>query len=250
VVFSMTSGQTNPTVCDYNDYDYRTQFWSKANRTYEHQSEVTMVRRLIQNWATQHTHICDAGCGFGRLIPAYENLFEQYHLVDYAASMLNQIDSRFTATSGYHRYQQSLYDITLPYPMDVIISIRTLHHLPDTERLLDHLYHQLSPNGILIMDIPNYYHIKQRLKRPFQKKLDRIKRSNQYYTYNTKKIIEIFKIKGFNIVCKRQMGLFRSHFLKKWVSPQWLMALDMVANWFFSQWDIGPSVYIVAKKCG
>ena len=34
-------------ICDYSDYDYKTDFWENANRRYEHQFEITMVARLL-----------------------------------------------------------------------------------------------------------------------------------------------------------------------------------------------------------
>ena len=64
---------TQSSICDYSDYDYKSEFWANQNRDYEHQLEESVVKTLLKKNASQCRSICDAGCGFGRLFNSYKN---------------------------------------------------------------------------------------------------------------------------------------------------------------------------------
>ena len=202
------------TICDYSDYDYKSEFWTNQNRNYEHLLEISVVNRLLKKYAQRNRSILDAGCGFGRLFPSYQELFTEYHLVDYAKNLLDQAKETQKEIKNIHYYQQSLYELNINNYVDAIISIRTLHHLNDINELFKRFYQQLSENGVLIIDIPNHYHLKNKIRYPFRKRMNIIKISNSYYNYDPVFIIEKLKETGFNIIEKKQIGLFRIGFIK------------------------------------
>ncbi len=238
-------------ICDYSDYDYKTEFWTKKNREYEHQLEFKLVNKLLKKYSTNGKSICDAGCGFGRLFESYCHLFSEYHLVDYAKNLLKQAKDIYGMKKNIHFYKQSLYELNISKKADAIISIRTLHHLEDVDQLIKKLYDNLNEGGCLILDIPNHYHIKNKIKRPFSIKKNKIKVSAGYFNYNPQFIIEKIQDSGFNIVDKRQVGLFRVGFIKQIFPPSMLISFEGILNMLLSSFNIGPSVYIVAKKqCG
>ena len=170
------------TICDYSDYDYNAEFWINQNRQYEHKLELKVVNQLLQKYAKGTINICDAGCGFGRLFKAYENLFNCFYLVDYAKNLLDQAQERLKDHQNINYHQSSLYDLQLPAKMDAIISIRTLHHLNDVDQLFSVFYRLLDDKGILILDIPNHYHIKNLIKNPFKPKQNNIIH-NRFYLF-------------------------------------------------------------------
>ena len=82
-------------------------------------------------------------------------------------------------------------------------------------------------------------------------KKNKIKVSAGYFNYNPQFIIEKIQDSGFNIVDKRQVGLFRVGFIKQIFPPSMLISFEGILNMLLSSFNIGPSVYIVAKKqCG
>lgn len=239
---------SNVCICDYSDYDYESEFWAKENRKYEHQLEFKLVNHLLKKYAKNKKSICDAGCGFGRLFRCYEALFTEYHLVDYATNLLTQAKEKCGKNNKTYFYKQSLYELKINKRVDAIISIRTLHHLENVDDLIKNFYNNLNDDGCLILDIPNHYHIKNKIKRPFSIKKDKIKIGTAYYNYNPEFIIEKIQDYGFNIVKKYQVGLFRIGFIKQIFPPSLLISLELMINTILRSFNIGPSVYIVAKK--
>jgi 2-polyprenyl-3-methyl-5-hydroxy-6-metoxy-1,4-benzoquinol methylase len=169
-------------------------------------------------------------------------------LVDYAENLLTQAKKSLGTPKNIHFYKQNLYELKIKEKADVIISIRTLHHLEDVEQLINKLHENLNEGGYLILDIPNHYHVKNKIKRPFLIKKSKIKISEGYYNYNPEYIIEKIKNYGFNIVDKHQVGLFRIGFIKHIFPPSMLISIELILNIFLSSFNIGPSVYVVAKK--
>ena len=154
------------TICDYSDYDYKSEFWTNQNRNYEHKLEIKVVRNLLKKYVKNKLIILDAGCGFGRMSPSYHDLFKQFILVDYAENLLTQARITLKSVQNVDYYQQSLYNLNLNTRTSAIISIRTLHHLNNIELLFQQFYNALDKDGILILDIPNHYHIKNKLRHP------------------------------------------------------------------------------------
>jgi len=239
-----------PGICDYTNYNYNDEFWKKTNREYEHLLEVSMVNTLLSKHADKKNTIMDAGCGFGRLYPSYNGIFTNYILVDYAQSLLDEAKQTLGQSQNISFIQQSLYDLEMEKKVDAIISIRTLHHLHDVEPLFKRLYNSLSDSGILILDIPNYYHIKNRIKSPFIKRIPKVKQSENFFNYDPDYIIRHLKKCGFSVIDQRCLGLFRSPVIKKLISPKLLVGIETYLNRWIKWLTITPSVVIVVKKCG
>ena len=148
-------------ICDYSDYDYKTEFWLNKNREYEHLLETQIIQTLLNQFVDTKDKILDAGCGFGRLIPSYEHLFKDCHLVDYANQLIEQAKENRETNDKFKFYTQSLYELNIESNVNAIISIRTLHHLQDLNQLFRKYNEALTENGTLILDVPNYYHLKK-----------------------------------------------------------------------------------------
>ena len=238
-------------ICDYSDFDYNTEFWTDKNREYEYRLEQILIKNILKKHAKNRQSICDAGCGFGRLVTSYNHIFKECHLVDYAENLLNEAKRDHGDNNGIFFYKQSLYDLNLPFLMDAIISIRTLHHLDNIDELLDNFSKNLNNDGILIVDIPNHYHIKNRIKRPLIAKKNKVKLSKSYFNYDPEFIIRKLKTHGFIILETTQVGLFRIDWIKRMFPHGMLISIEMIINRLLSSINIGPSVYVVAKKkCG
>ena len=45
------------TICDYSDYDYKSEFWTNQNRQYEHLLELDVINRLLKQYVHQKRSI-------------------------------------------------------------------------------------------------------------------------------------------------------------------------------------------------
>lgn len=241
---------TQSTLCDYSDYDYNAKFWVNQNREYEHQLECYIVNKLLKKHASQGTSILDAGCGFGRLFTTYQSLFSEYFLVDYANNLLQQAESSIGNIDDIHFFQQSLYELKLPKQVSAIISIRTLHHLNNLPTLFQRFYEHLSNDGVMIIDIPNYYHLKNRFKFPFSSRQPMTELSPMFYNYDPKYVIQELSNAGFQILEQSPVGLFRIGIIKRVFPATWLRSIETIITIFLKRYHISPSIYVVAKKCG
>ena len=199
-----------------------------------------MVNTLLSKHADKKDTIMDAGCGFGRLYPSYNEIFSNYILVDYAQNLLEEAKQSLGTTQNITYIQQSLYDLETKKKVDAIISIRTLHHLHDIGSLFQRFYNSLNESGILILDIPNYYHIKNRIKSPFMKRIPKVKQSENFYNYDPNYIIKHLEEYGFSVIDQRCLGLFRSQIIKKLVSPKLLVGIETYVNRWIKWITITP----------
>ena len=147
-----------------------------------------------QKHVKKNGRLLDAGCGFGRLYPAYENHCRHAILVDYAQNLLDQAKESIHSPN-ITLSKQSLYDLHVSEPVDVIISIRTLHHLNDVRQLFKQFNLALTNNGTLILDIPNKLHVKNRLRHLLLGRLKELfkpsdtKLGEHFYNYHPTRII-------------------------------------------------------------
>jgi SAM-dependent methyltransferase len=239
---------SEPSICDYSDFDYKTEFWTKSNRNYENKLEHSVIRGLLKVYCKNKSSILDAGCGFGRLFKTYQPFFKTYCLVDYAQNLLDQAKEELDTTKNILFYKQSLYELHLPQQVDTILSVRTLHHLNDTTTLFNRFNKQLKLNGHLILDIPNHYHIKNRLKYPFKPKKDSVALSKTFFNYNPDFIIQSLTAHGFTLITKKQVGLFRLPLIKSVFPATFLITVEKCINLLFCWFNIAPSVYVIVKK--
>ena len=100
-------------ICDYSNYDYKTEFWEKGARQYEHAVECSVLRRIFKQYAMNKESIIDAGCGFGRLFSTYQPFFSTYILIDYAQSLLEQAKKTLSEYDNISFQQASLYSFTI-----------------------------------------------------------------------------------------------------------------------------------------
>ncbi len=240
-------------ICDYKGYDYKEEFWVKNDRRYEDDCEKSTMRRLINALGLPLNTILDAGCGYGRMYSAYQDLATTKYLMDYAQSLIDQAKTEITAPNTH--FAQG--DMTkMPYDantMDLILTVRTLHHIEKPELFFKDAHRILTTNGHLIFEIPNQRHIiniaKWILKKgpnPFQK--TPIKLSNAYFNFNPTVVLHTLEACGFTVIKTVSTSFLRSAFLKKIVTPSTLVKTDALLQDLLSWVYLTPSVYVVAKR--
>ncbi len=95
----------------------------------------------------------DLGCGAGRHAVTLAERFEQVDAIDLSGPMIELARARRPRPNIAYR-QADLHDIDGTGRYDLILSVHTLHHVPDLAAALCHLKTLLAPGGrVVTMDL-------------------------------------------------------------------------------------------------
>jgi ubiquinone/menaquinone biosynthesis C-methylase UbiE len=241
-------------VCDYAGYDYKKKFWDDVDRRYEDSCERLTLTEIFKEQGIKSASVLDLGCGFGRLFESYEPFGAQFTLLDYADNMLAQAKERLGHHTSITFVQGDALAIPLPdASADLIVSIRTLHHLPNYSQFISELYRVVTPGGTVVFEIPNFRHILNivrfivgKQKNPFAKTVTPI--SAGFVNFHPSLIYDAVAKQGFHLIEKRNVSFFRSAFLKKHCNPTRLAEWDLRFQSLLSWTDLTPSIYMVCHK--
>lgn len=240
-------------VCDYAGYDYKKKFWDEVDRRYENICEHRTISLLLEKHGVRDAHIMDLGCGFGRLFDAYKPYGSKFTLLDYATNMLEQAQERLGRHAEITFIQGDAREVPLPdATVDAIISVRTLHHLPDYHRFIGELHRLLTPGGLVIFEIPNFRHwvniikfLIGQQKNPFSRTIHSV---GSFSNFHPQMIYDAVNAQGLEIVDKVNTSFFRSKLLKKYIHPDTLTEWDLALQKWVSWMDLTPSIYLVCRR--
>lgn len=240
--------------CNYDGYDYKTSFWGSGDRDYENGVEKRTLTALFRSLNKQFSCFMDAGCGFGRLFSAYSQFGEEFVLLDYSQSMLDEAVASLDSFP-IRFVQGSLERIPLENDsIDGIMSIRTLHHLDHEDRFLSECYRLLRPGGILVFEVPNKSHLLNRIKYALGKLAfspysdEKVKLAPHFYNYHPNQLKSLALKTGFRFEKQISLSFFRLTLLKKIVPVSILIYLDLLMQKWFSWTSLTPSIYLVYRK--
>lgn len=243
-------------ISDYNNYDYKKEFWDGANRDYEDRCEKQTIRRLIKKSNSKPYSLIDIGGGFGRCHPAYAEFAPNRILLDYAHNLLSQAHANIT-DPGTSFVQANAYFLPLKSnSIDFALTVRTLHHFQAPDLLFNEVHRVLKTNGYFLFEIPNKRHLVQIFRfflgktkhNPFR--YEPYSLNDTFINFHPYAIKKILMASGFSIEQSVNTSYFRSAQLKKWFSANTLAKLDYLLQHILSFTDITPSIYILARKTG
>jgi SAM-dependent methyltransferase len=92
----------------------------------------------------------DAGCGSGRHSLVLADRFDEVIGIDLSAPMIRLATARRSRPNiAYHH--ADLMRFADPDGFDLVLSVNTLHHLPDLDGALDHLRRLTRPAGLVVL---------------------------------------------------------------------------------------------------
>lgn len=92
----------------------------------------------------------DAGCGSGRHTLVLADRFDEVIGIDRSAPMIGLATGRRPRPNiAYHH--ADLLELCDPDGFDLVLSVNTLHHLPDLDGALDHLRRLTRPAGLVVL---------------------------------------------------------------------------------------------------
>jgi ubiquinone/menaquinone biosynthesis C-methylase UbiE len=244
----------------YDHYDYPS-YWE--GREYEHEAEIIAIKALLGKIPKIKT-IAEIGAGYGRLTPSYMYRANKVILIDPSAKLLkiarNNLQSK--KVSFIHSKLETLPKKTRKNSIDLIIMVRVLHHIGDLDKAFQVAGHLLKKNGHLLLEFANKKHAKatflELLRGNFTFPLeifpqDRRSPKNKkaktlpFKNYHPDQILEKLKESGFSAIETRSVSNIRSTTMKRILSMNTLLFLEKNTQTLFSQFKLGPSIFILAK---
>lgn len=241
-------------ICDYAGYDYKKEFWEKVDRSYEDRCERRTLTHLIKQASPAPEVILDAGCGFGRLFDTYAPLASSFILLDYAQHLLDQAKQTI-----HHSQVQFVQGNLLEIPLktesvDLVLTVRTLHHLQNPSIFFKEVHRILQPQGYFIFEIPNKRHLVNMVRYALGKlkqspwSTDPLILKETFINYHPDTILALLDTTGFSKITSLNTSFFRNGFLKKYIPTRVLCGLDHLFQTLFSWTNLTPSIYILARK--
>ena len=246
----------------YDTYNYPS-YW--ADRKYEHKAEYYAIKTLLDKIPNIKT-IIEVGCGHGRLFSSFSYRAKKIILSDPSASCLSLARKNITNDNKVTFMQSSLENLPAKLkhrPSDLVIMVRVLHHIKDTQEAFKVVAKLLNNNGYFILEFANKSHLKATIKEfikgnitfpldifPIDKRSKRhIKNKTlPFVNYHPDEITEQLKIAGFTIIEKLSVSNIRSTFLKKMIAVSTLIDIEKILQQPLSRFNFGPSIFILAKK--
>ena len=246
----------------YDTYDYPS-YWD--DREYEHKAEYYAIRTLLDK-IPNIKKIIEIGAGYGRLFSSFSYRAKKIILSDPSASSLSLARKKIRNNKKAIFIQSSLEN--LPNQLrggtsDLVIMVRVLHHIKDTQEAFKIVAKLLKDNGYFILEFANKGHIKAILREfykgnltfpldisPLDKSCKKSRKNKclPFINYHPDAIIEQLKNAEFTIIEKLSVSNIRSTFLKKIVATSTLIDIEKALQKPLSYINFGPSIFILAKK--
>ena len=241
-------------VSDYNGYDYKAEFWEKADREYEDQADRMAIRKLLPK---RMEKFADIGGGYGRLANEYLKRARKVYIFDYSKSELKQAKEIYgdkIETKAGDIYKLPFRDDEL----DGLMMVRVTHHLKHLDRAMAELYRVLKPGGVAVVEVANKRTLPKMARfvtgrskvNPFDKKVANYKEisADGFYSYHPKYVEEIFEKVGFEQEKVLSVSNFRSRGLKKVFGTERLVKMEDKAQKALAGIRFAPSIYYKLRK--
>ncbi len=143
--------QAAPGAHDLADFDARAATWDDDPAKLE---RARAVARAIEASlpARPGMHALEYGCGTGLLSFLVRARFERMTLADISEGMLAVAKAKIAAAADPGMRTMKLDLLSDPDPgerFDAVLSLMTLHHVPDTDAILRRFHDVLHPGGLL-----------------------------------------------------------------------------------------------------
>lgn len=246
------------TADQYNDPTHNyLHYWD--GRDYENEAEEMAIKRLLRG--KKFRHAVDIGGGYGRLCVLLEKYADKVTL---AEPSQQQLDIAADFLKDHPRVERKLMQVEdLDFEdgsVDLFTMIRVMHHLPDPSKPFAELARTLSDDGMLILEMANYTHFRNRLKHLAKgKKLplqpvdirsaaNRREGEIPFVNHNPKTVTKQLEAAGLRVENTLSVSNLRSPGLKKVVPKGVMLAVEKAMQQPFGSTHFGPSVFFLVRK--
>ncbi len=242
----------SPRIIDYEDTDYRSDFWEGKGREYEDRVERIAIRRLIPS---RGERLIEVGAGFGRLVPLYAG-YREVVLFDYARPGL-EYARRHYGDEGFLYVAGNIYEMPFaPGVFSTVVMVRVLHHMERASLALRSVRGITRHGATFLLEFANKRNLKaigrwllhRQAWNPFDQ--EPVEFARLHFNFHPHHIRELLSAAGFQPQRTLTVSHFRVAVLKRLVPPDLLVALDSVMQFTGGLWQLTPSVFVQSEATG
>ncbi len=242
----------------YNDPSHNyLQYWD--GRDYEHAAEEIAIKRLLG--AKTFKNAADIGGGYGRLCVMLRKYADKVTLAEPSKQQLDIAKDFLKNYPDVKRLLTQADDLKFKdKSLDLITVIRVMHHLPDPQKEFKEFARVLSDDGIIILEVANYAHGRNRLKHLLKGKklpaepvdirseVNRSKDEIAFVNHNPKTVQRQLAHAGLKVEKVLSVSNLRSPALKK-IAPKGVMLVaERILQPTLARTYFGPSIFFLVKK--
>lgn len=246
------------TADQYNDPSHNyLRYWD--GRDYENDAEEMAIKRLLKG--RHFRHAVDIGGGYGRLCILLETYADKVTL---AEPSQQQLDIAADYLKSHPRVDRKLMQVEdLQFKdgsVDLYTMIRVMHHLPDPSKPFAELARTMSDDAILILEMANYTHFRNRVKHllkgkpmplepvDIRSKINQKKEEIPFVNHNPKRVVQQLEQAGLEVAQTLSVSNLRSPGLKKVVPKAVMLSVEKLMQKPFGASHFGPSVFFLVRK--
>lgn len=237
----------SPKICDYEDSNYRTEFWEGKGRNYEDRVERIALRRLLPPGGRR---LLEIGAGFGRLTDEYTG-FDQVVLLDYSFSQLQYAREHFGESERYVYVAADVYKLPFrPGVFDAATMIRVIHHMADVPAALAAIRSTLAPGAAFILEHASKRNLKAMLRYAIRRQpwspytLEPVEFVELNFDFHPEYMRAALVSAGFTVQQRLPVSFFRLGILKNTLPTTLLAGLDGLLQ--YTGVLLTPSIFV---KC-
>jgi SAM-dependent methyltransferase len=242
---------SEPRICDYEDSNYRRDFWENADRDYEDAAERLALRDLLP---PDGGRLMEIGAGFGRLAAEYE-AYEETILLDYAQSMVE--DAHSLHGDRYTYVCADLYQLPLASgSLDAVVQVRVLHHVEHIEAAFAEVSRVLRDGGVYVLEFANKRNLKSILRFAARRQSENPFDQTPYefvelnWNFHPAHVERALSTSGLAIEARRSVSHFRIPAVKRLIPASTLARLDHAVGGPLAALALAPSQMVLARKHG
>lgn len=241
---------------DNDNYNYL-EYWQ--GRDYEHAAEEIAIRRLLQG--KHFNEAVDIGGGYGRLCLLLQQYADKVTLAEPSKQQLDIAKKFLKNHPEIEQKQMQADDLKFKDgSKDLITMIRVMHHLPDPTVEFSELARVLHKDGILILEMANYAHGRNRLKHAIKlqkmpldpvdirSEKNRRKEEIPFVNHNPRTVVKQLAHAGLKVDRVLSVSNLRSPALKKIMPSSMMLSLETFLQLALAKTYFGPSVFFLIKK--
>ena len=242
----------------YNDPTHNyLHYWD--GREYEHAAEEAAIRKLLKG--KHFNSAVDVGGGYGRLCVLLEEYADDVTLAEPSQQQLDIAAKYLKDHQAIKRRLMQADDLKFEDgSIDLLTMIRVMHHLPDPSAEFAEISRVLSPNGLAIVEVANYLHMRNRLRHLAKRQRMPVKpvdiRSPEhrkaeeiaFVNHNPHTVIRQLEHAGLQVEHTLSVSNLRSVRLKKILPREVMLGAEKVLQRPLAYVYFGPSIFFLIRK--
>ncbi|HVV26142.1 MAG TPA: class I SAM-dependent methyltransferase [Candidatus Saccharimonadales bacterium] len=242
----------------YNDPKHNyLKYWT--GREYEHAAEEVAIRKLLRG--KHFKNAVDVGGGYGRLCVLLENYADHVTLAEPSQQQLDIAKEFLKDHPEVDRKLMQAADLKFEDgSVDLLTMVRVMHHLPDPSAEFAEIARVLSPDGVAIIEVANYLHMRNRLKhlarrermpvKPVDIRSEANKRDDEipFVNHNPSTVTRQLEHAGLHVDGTLSVSNLRSVRMKQIVPRPLMVGAEHLLQRPLALVYFGPSIFFLVRK--